>query len=665
MYDVFKDKDRDLEKAYTDVEEWRDAPVRHLYVHGGMKGCGLKFSFYFPPKEQYQGRFFHYVAPAHGLETASQVVHGELDRISFAITHGGYFVESNMGGESAAGEELLKNSAVSAVYSRIVAQRLYGEHRPYGYIYGGSGGSLKTCACFENTQNVWDGAVPFVIGSPWAMPNTFTVRAHALRLLRHKLPQIIDAVEPGGSGDMYAGLNTEERLALEEATKMGFPPRSWFAHTFIGDGALPLLTPAVNHADPTYYKDFWTLTGYLGSDPEGSASRDRIQFTTRLTAINIPEQISPEDFTNTGVDDAWHIYQNLDRFVSPPTLELEEVPQGDLYLHGINVVFENGEAKGQCLPLASLDGNVVTIGETFQRELYRLLSGLRLGDEVTLDNSDYIALQTYHRHQVPQGEAAGYRQFKDAEGNPIYPQREMVTGPLMAHNGSGALQTGYFQGKMIVLASLMDESAFPWLADWYRNLVHENLGDDENEHLRIWYMDHAMHCEVEYPQSKRHVVGYLGALHQALVDLSAWVEKGIDPPRSTCYTENDAQIIIPADADQRLGIQPVVTLHTNGAESTRVKVGQTIQLEGTIKVPYTTGKVCNAQWDFEEEGTFGTPAVLVYNNPEQTAASTKIDYSFSKPGTYFPVLRATSNRNENDPFTNIRNLARVRVVVTE
>jgi hypothetical protein len=32
---------------------------------------------------------------------------------------------------------------------------------------------------------------------------------HAMRLLKDKFPQIVDAVDAGGSGDPYAGLNAE------------------------------------------------------------------------------------------------------------------------------------------------------------------------------------------------------------------------------------------------------------------------------------------------------------------------------------------------------------------------------------------------------------------------------------------------------------------------
>jgi hypothetical protein len=40
-------------------------------------------------------------------------------------------------------------------------------------------------------------------------------------------------------------------------------------------------------------------------------------------------------------------------------------------------------------------------------------------------------------------------------------------------------------------------------------------------------------------------------------------------------------------------------------------------------------------------------------------------YIYSKPGTYFPVLRATSQRkgNASTPYARVQNIGRVRVVV--
>ena len=177
-------------------------------------------------------------------------------------------------------------NAACAEYSRTVAARLYGGHRPFGYAYGGSGGGFRTIGGMENTVGVWDGAVPYVIGSPVAIPNVFTIRMHALRVLRDRFPQIVDAVDAGGSADPYAGLSDEERAALVEATRMGFPPRSWFGFETMGPHAFAVPFPAMRLIDPDYFTDFWTVNGYLGADPGASVHAARVvQATTVVTPI--------------------------------------------------------------------------------------------------------------------------------------------------------------------------------------------------------------------------------------------------------------------------------------------------------------------------------------------------------------------------------------------
>ncbi|WP_181801388.1 hypothetical protein [Streptomyces shenzhenensis] len=68
----------------------------------------------------------------------------------------------------------------------------------YGYAYGGSGGVYRTNAGAENTDRVWDGFVPYVIGSPMAMPSVFSVRMHAQRVLRHRLDGIVVVADTDG-----------------------------------------------------------------------------------------------------------------------------------------------------------------------------------------------------------------------------------------------------------------------------------------------------------------------------------------------------------------------------------------------------------------------------------------------------------------------------------
>jgi len=186
-------------EPYIDVREWRDEPpdapvfpggvttqrsgaapieAPHLYVHGGFAGTDAKFSFCFPSEEAYEGRFF---------QTTHQLLAGEEAtprNIAFALASGGYSVQTNMGGrdnprsaeESASGRfdttiRGYRVNAAAAKYSRVVATEIYGPHRTYGYLYGGSGGAYQTLTSAEMTTGVWDGFVPYVMGSPQSIPN--------------------------------------------------------------------------------------------------------------------------------------------------------------------------------------------------------------------------------------------------------------------------------------------------------------------------------------------------------------------------------------------------------------------------------------------------------------------------------------------------------------
>ncbi|MDR0387969.1 MAG: hypothetical protein LBH57_08010, partial [Treponema sp.] len=663
--------DPQFQKPYLDADEWREGAVRYHYIHGGFEGTETRFSLYFPDKDAYKGRFFHFVAPMQGSENASQVLEGEEDKIAFALTHGAYFVETNMGvggdfGPIADPTIIYRASAAAAEYSREVAAKLFGPHRPFGYIYGGSGGGFKSTSCFEST-GAWDGAAPYVIGTPMAIPNCFTVRAHAKRVLRHKLPLIADAAEPGG-GDRYADLNGEERAALEEVTRMGFPPQSWFCWKTLDDGALPVLTPAIQAMDPSYYEDFWKIPGYLGADPKGSAVRDRIQHKTTVKAVHLPRRIreAPLATEKTGVDDAWQrLARGDDGLDSRPFIEAESLPDRD-YLAGLSLVIKSGGAAGFKTTVEALEGNRIIPGAFFgQDELLDALAKLKAGDEILLDNSDYIAIQTYHRHQVPDASYAVWDQFRDEKGEPLYPQRPLLTGPLICRGGAGSLQSGKFRGKMIVVAALMDMDALPWQPDWYRARVKEHLGEREGEQFRLWYIDRAFHGDTAQTADHLHVVTYIGALHQALLDLAAWVEQGVAPPESTAYTLADGQLTVPSGAKERRGIQPVVHLEVNGAEGAEVKTGEAAGFSARVELPPGAGKLISAEWSFEGEPDY--PVKGVFSNMSEDGASAAVlaIHRFYQSGTYFPVLRVRSSRtgSAGDIFTQVRNLRRVRVVV--
>ncbi|HEY7134392.1 MAG TPA: hypothetical protein VIB48_04935 [Acidimicrobiia bacterium] len=658
------------ESPYVDVDEWRDEPIRHRYVHGGFEGTDARFSFYFPPSPRYEGRFFHPLMPIsgteHGAPVGLQMMPAAID---FAAASGGYLVESNQGRTVMfPGDDSTivgyRASAASARYSRVLASEMYGDHRPYGYVYGGSGGAFKTMSCIENGIDVWDGAVPFVHGTPVSMPNLFTVQAHAMRVLRDKFPTIVDALEPGGSGDMYAGLTTEERDALAEVTRMGFPPRAWFDVRRIAMGYTGVFCSLVDNIvrwDPEYFADFWSVPGYLGADPPESLSRERIQHKTTISQV-----VMADEAESLGLPVAMSALFGDSEKVLPAALRIESLPDGNL--QGAGMTFASGEATGHVLYVAGVVGDLVITG--FGEAHFQALASIKAGDEIVIDNDVYLATQTYHRHQVPPRDLYVWDQFR-AGDDPVYPQRPQLLGPRFARQAAGSIQSGRFAGKMIVVESLMDEAAYPWQADWYRSLVQASLGPRFDDQYRVWFIDHAMHTRpVVHPGEPRpvrttRVVSYVGVLQQALRDVAAWVEKGLAPPPSTVYEVVDGQVKVPATAAARRGIQPVVTLTANGGARADVAVGDAVEFEGVIDVPPGAGTVVAAAWDFEGTGDY--PVVEPFDDVSSSSSRVRLtqSYSFAEPGTYFPALLATSQRHGDveAPFGRVHSLGRVRVVV--
>jgi hypothetical protein len=546
---------------------------------------------------------------------------------------------------------------------------MYGPGHIYGYLFGGSGGAYRTMGSMEHTEGVWEGAVPFVLGTPMASPNNFSIRMHAMRILKDKFPQIVDAMDAGGSGNPYAGLNAEEAVALREATRMGFPPNSWFGYKTMGVHAFTAVYQGMVMADPTYFEDFWTKPGYLGFEAPDSLKKARLQFPTKvagalsadaLEARGLPPARLPGQSTaGRGTADlAWQKLVN-DGAARPIAFELADTPP-DVGFIGGDLYVVSGGAKGSRIALLSLNGKVATLGVVAD---LAALAKIKPGDEVRIDNSNFLAAQTYHRHQVPDASYTNYDQFRGPDGKPLYPQRKMLLGPMFTAGAAGAVPTGRFNGKIIVVESLLDREAVPWQAHWYRQTFDRLYGKEAGNKYRLWYTENALHGYHEDIDARTQVVSYLPILQQALRDVSAWVEKGTPPPANTSYRAVDGQIVVPATAAERHGVQPVVSAQANGGAKAVVKVGQSVSFTGSVEAPPGTGKIVWAAWDFDGSGAFAEAA----NLPASPAAkvSIKASHMFDKPGTYFVTLKAGSERHGNvaTPFARIVNLARVRVVV--
>ena len=285
----------DEDQPGTITDPTTGVTVSYRYIHGGFTGTAARFAFYFPSPDKYRGRFFETTYPTLSQENAvpgCPSVGTSYCSVAFAISNGAYVVSTNNAGGVPAGGALApyRANAAAAKFSRVVAEKMvyHTSARPRGYIYGASGGAYQTVGAMENTSGVWDGAVPMVFGVPNAIPSFMTVELLALRVLADKLPQIADAMAPGGSGNPYAGLTPDQQAVLTEVTKLGFPLRGWWQYATLNGGGFYAVEPAVRAIDPSYVDDFWTQPGYEGSDPSVQAAR--VQYDTTVSGLRCGAQ---------------------------------------------------------------------------------------------------------------------------------------------------------------------------------------------------------------------------------------------------------------------------------------------------------------------------------------------------------------------------------------
>lgn len=86
---------------------------------------------------------------------------------------------------------------------------------------------------------------------------------------------------------------------------------------------------------------------------------------------------------------------------------------------------------------------------------------------------------------------------------------------------------------------------------------------------------------------------------------------------------NDAVQLAPSAA-ARHGIQSLVSLKVNGAESANVAVGQSVTFTGTAEVPPHAGDVVEAQWDYLGLGKFPSRRSSHHQEPGPSAGNLQI-----------------------------------------
>jgi hypothetical protein len=661
--------------AFIDIDEWRDTPVRHRYVHGGFEDTHTLFSFYFPPTENYEGRFFQYLEGGSGGHESLIATQKWIFTLAFDDLHG-YLVESNQGhfpneGMGFANNyELFDASAESAIFAKSLAEEMYGEAPHHGYVWGGSGGGSRSIYCIENRPDVYDGASPHVIwssplGSVWSPIGMWWLHAH------DKLAEIVDAVEPGGSGDPFVTLSVVQREALAALYRYGFPrgaesqlwsfsPWTWGFYNS-------------TQSDPAYYEDFWEKPGYLGHDDPGRLEPVRIRTTATVRSM-VTGMESPTDIGALAESAGAARKHNVGIVLDGRFKDIEA-------LFGCTLTFTSGEASGRSIIVSSVSGELLSTSGEYCPELF---DGVALGDECVVDNRDFIAWCHWFLHNLSLDLLIGAdpdtgkpRWLPGFEGlrayglddKPLFPQRG---APMVAQEGGGTGHSGRFVGKVIHVNATHDAQVWPNGVAVYQEKVRAHLGNRIDDHYRLWWVENAPHGapQVLGPALTRErdpgiwksrLVDYDGVTAQALRDLVAWVEEEVPPPPGTGYRmTDDGGITLASNAKDRGGVQPVVRLTANGGSRADVKVGETVHFVATAEQP-GAGSIVSAEWDFLGNGAFRHQSFT----PE-ASVTLETDHAYDTPGTYFACFRGGSHRDGlsgNRPYA--RNNGRVRVVVSD
>jgi hypothetical protein len=609
------------------------------------------YIFKFPAKEYWRNRSFLQQHPTGGGMVDSRM----------AFTNGAFIISW----QSARQENLVASNRHEAAATKVAdayASKLYGNAaKIYNYFWGCSGGGIVSMTAAENTSGVWDGVQVQCMGPAGiATYHSFFWQAHyTMAIPQAKRDAIAAAAAPGGTGDIYAGLNEEEKSVLNEFLAAGYPLPVIGNHF---KNLIPLVDPIdIRIFDQTYEDDFWSKPGYAGANPPNYLKSAKVDGWATITGITRDA---------TGMPTAIQ----FDPATLPPLGSI-----GDAYLEywvyaadGKTRVIDPTRAMGvptdnkqRFSLLGDLDTKtgLLTMTGPIKAGLERgspivnspvLLKALRVGSQIRVNNRFILAMYYYPRYSNIPG-MRSYDQYRNADGSAKYPQRKDIS--VLAHANyrvmGGRIETGDIKNKTMIIEGMGDNLSWPIFNASYAEQVQRTLGMAKaNEMMRFYLHDNG-----------RHAVGggEPGVWQQSMQDLMAWAERGITPPPSTRYTIRNGQVIPAADAAARHGLQPVMNLTANGGSRAVVGVNQPVSLASKIEMPPHTGQIVQYSWTIDGKAD----PMTVVDKP-QPLVDVNRTMSFDKPGTY--VVRLTVN-GQRDGLVNpanqtlLQNWKEIQVVV--
>jgi hypothetical protein len=610
-----------------------------------------EYEFRFPAKEYWRNRSFQSQHPSGG---------GRVDN-RMAFTNGAYSIRwASASAPNAV--NTIRHQAASAKVGATLANKLYGNTaKIYNYIWGCSGGGIVGIGHAENVTGVWAGVQPQCLGLTGVSTyHSFYWQAlYTMAIPQAKRDAIAEAAAPGGTGDIYAGLNDEEKAVLDEFLSAGYPLPIIGKHF---KNLTPLVDPIdIRLFDPTYEDDFWTKPGYAGANPPNYLKAAHVDGWATITGITRDAsgkptaiQFDPATMPRLGSTGdnymEYYVYaaDGKTRVIDPKRGVGTPTDQRVRYtlagqLDPAKATLELTGLKFQTYggPNTAIPNNPI------------LLGALREGGKIRINNNFILAAYYYPRYTNIPG-VRSYDQYRNADGSAKHPQRKSLDGLAWAqYRTIGArLETGDIKTKTMIMEGRSDNLSWPIMNSSYAEMVQRRLGAAKSEQMMRFYMhDNGSHALGG---------GEPGVFQQSVQDLMAWAEKGVAPPPSTRYTVRNGQVIPPDDAAQRGGLQPVMIYTVNGGARAVVAVGEPVNLVAKLEMPPRTGQIVQYKWTVD--GKDDAPTVVT----PQTLVDVERKLSFDKPGSYLVKLTVNGQRDGLlDPpnQTLMQNWKEVRVIV--
>ena len=518
-----------------------------------------QFSFYFPPAEQYEGRFLHHVEGGGGGTPRAQP--GD---IALACAYGGYLVVSNQGHigprrdtPRSRDPPPRRERRHGAPFARRSPRTMYGEPPHHGYIWGGSGGAGRTIAILEHAPDLYQGAVVYILPHVAqqvlcaAVANAARVLGDALAARRSTPPR------RAGAATRSPASTAHSATALADVYRVGFP-RGAEDQIYPVSIALNGVVPGLVDFDPGYFDDFWTEPGYGGTTESLRDARIQSTHAVRRGADRGRGRREPGRRRHgpvpvpRGRRHRPHATRDADRrrrstACPPATPSVRGSPS------------RSGAAAGRELISLGGGGDVI-VAAGGRRNMSVGFEDVGTGDEIAFDNSHYLAYTHFTRHQHED-----YPEFATfvVDGRtdlPAATERDRLTRPLSRRALPRRVRRQVHRRaeppRRAVLAVWRGE---PPAAARRAARIGDATCACGSPSTRC--TSRRRRCARDRaPIASTRLIDYGGHVQQAIRDVIDWVEHGTRASRPTppSTSTDDGAIVLRDDAAERRGIQPVV-----------------------------------------------------------------------------------------------------------